>query len=51
MDFYKFLSQNSLYVVLFVVLIIWAGIYSYLFRLDRRLRRAEDQVEKHHHER
>lgn len=37
----EFLGQQPLYVVLLVVLIIWLGIYLYLFRLDNRLKKLE----------
>jgi CcmD family protein len=39
----EFLAQNPLYVVLVVVLAVWLGIYLYLFRLDRRVKRLEEQ--------
>ena len=38
---YQFLEQNSLYVVLLVVLMIWAGLFVYLFRMDRQLKKFE----------
>jgi len=36
-----FLGQQPLYVVLLVVLIIWLGLYFYLFRLDSRVKKLE----------
>jgi len=39
----EFLSQNQMFIVLIIVLLIWAGIVWYLTRLDRRLKRLEDQ--------
>ncbi len=38
---FEFLSQNPLYVVLLVVLVVWAGIFSYLLRLESRLKKLE----------
>jgi len=38
---YDFLQQNSLYVVLLIVLIGWIGIFFYLLRLDKRLKKIE----------
>jgi CcmD family protein len=38
-----FFAQNQLYVVMIIVLAIWFGLYIYLFRLDRRLKKLEDQ--------
>lgn len=37
----EFLSHNSLYIVLSIVLIIWTGIFSYLLRLDGKINRLE----------
>ncbi len=34
---YSFLDQHSLYVVLIIVLVIWLGIFIYLFRLDKKV--------------
>lgn len=36
-----FLIQNSIYVVLIIVLIIWTGLFIYLFRLDKKLSELE----------
>ncbi|MEK7250191.1 MAG: CcmD family protein [Bacteroidota bacterium] len=38
----EFLSQNSLYIVLIVVLVVWLGIFGYLNRIDSRLRKLEN---------
>ena len=38
---YDLLVQQPMYVVLTVVLVVWLGIYVYLFRLDSRLKRLE----------
>lgn len=37
----EFFIQNSIYVVLVIVLIIWSGIFVYLLRLDRKLTELE----------
>jgi CcmD family protein len=44
----NFLQQNSLYIVLIIVLIVWLGIFSYLTVLDNRLKRIErnEEIEK-----
>ncbi len=42
----EFLSQNSLYIVMLVTLVVWFGIYGYLFRIERRIRDLEKQVKK-----
>jgi len=38
---YDFLSHNSLYLVLIIVLIGWLGIFLYLFRLDKKVTKIE----------
>jgi CcmD family protein len=40
---YEFFTKQSLYVVLVVVLIIWAGIAYYLFRLERSVKQLEQE--------
>jgi hypothetical protein len=41
-----FRSNGKIYVVIAVILVIFAGIIAYLIRLDRKISR----VEKNHHE-
>jgi CcmD family protein len=41
-----FLAQNQLYIVMIIVLAIWLGIYTYLFRLDGRVKKLESQIRK-----
>jgi CcmD family protein len=38
---YQFLEQNSLYVVMGIVLIIWIGIFIELIRLDKKITKIE----------
>ena len=40
------LSQDKLYVVLAVVLVVWAGILFLLVRTDRRLARVERELDR-----
>ena len=42
----EFFAQNALYVVLFVVLVIWAGILFYLYRIENRMKKLEERVGK-----
>jgi CcmD family protein len=37
----EFLSQNTLYIVLIISLMIWAGIAFYLFRIDNKITKLE----------
>ena len=39
----QFLSQNAIYIVMIIVLIVWAGIFSYLFSLDKRIKKIEKE--------
>ncbi|HZY10613.1 MAG TPA: CcmD family protein [Bacteroidota bacterium] len=43
---FNFLSENSLYIVLIIVLVCWIGIFFYLIRLDRKLSNLEKQMKK-----
>ncbi len=39
----KFLHDNSLVLVMIVVLIIWFGIFSYLWKLDKKVKKLEER--------
>ncbi len=41
---YSFLVQNSIYVVLIIVLIIWGGISFVLLSLDKKVTNLEKKV-------
>ena len=43
---YEFLSQNQMYIVLCVTLLIWIGIVWYLIRLDKKIGQIEKQLKK-----
>ena len=43
---FELLNQNSLFVVLAIVLVVWLGIYLYLFRIEGRIKRLEKQAGK-----
>ncbi|HMN24936.1 MAG: CcmD family protein [Ignavibacteriaceae bacterium] len=40
----QFLSQNAIYVVMIIVLIVWVGIFGYLFSLDKRIKKVEKEM-------
>ena len=42
----SFFQQNQMYVVLVVVLLIWAGIVFYLWRIDRKVHTLEKHMKK-----
>lgn len=39
----KFLLDNSRVLVMLVVLIIWIGIFGYLWKLDKKVQKLEQQ--------
>jgi len=41
MNLYDFLENNSLYIVLLIVLIIWVGIFGYLLSMGRQVNKLE----------
>jgi len=43
---YDFLTENALYVVLLIVLVIWFGIYTYLYKLEGKLKHLEELSKK-----
>lgn len=43
---FEFLNQNPLFVVLTIALVVWLGIYLYLFRIDGKLKKLEKQTHK-----
>ena len=42
----EFLNQNALYIVLIIALVVWLGIYSYLFRIDGKVKKLEQHLQK-----
>jgi CcmD family protein len=42
-SFYSFLEKNSYYVVLIITLLIWLGMFFYLFRIDKKIQKIENQ--------
>ncbi|MCB0748210.1 MAG: CcmD family protein [Ignavibacteriae bacterium] len=43
-NLFGFLENNSIYIVLFIVLTIWAGIFTYMNSLDKRLKEIEIEL-------
>jgi CcmD family protein len=39
----EFLEKNSYYVVLIIMLIIWAGIFAYMMSMDKRVKKLEQK--------
>jgi len=41
---YNFLQNNAIYIVMIIVLIVWVGIFFYMFALDKRLKSIEKEI-------
>jgi len=41
---YNFLQSNAIYIVMIIVLIVWVGIFLYMFALDKRLKSIEKEI-------
>ncbi|MDQ3020202.1 MAG: CcmD family protein [Bacteroidota bacterium] len=40
---YDFLEANSMYIVMLIVLIIWIGIFGYMWNLDKKVKKLEKE--------
>jgi CcmD family protein len=40
----SFLSNNAIYIVMIIVLIVWAGIFFYMISLDNRIKSVEKEL-------
>lgn len=43
---YGFLERNSLYIVMFIVLTVWFGIFLFLFNMDKRIKSIEKEIKE-----
>ena len=41
---YQLLDKNAIYIVMIIVLIVWIGIFLYLYNLDKRIRNVEKEM-------
>jgi len=39
-----FLQNNAIYIVMIIVLIVWVGVFLYLWNLDKRLKNIEKEI-------
>lgn len=44
--FFGFLESNSIYIVMFIVLVVWFGIFLFVFNTDKRLKVIEKELSK-----
>ena len=42
----EFLRNNSIFIVLFIVLVVWTGIFTFLFNTDKRLKKIEEELKE-----
>lgn len=47
---YSFLQNNAIYIVMIIVLIVWAGIFFFMLALDKRLKNVEKELIGDKHE-
>ena len=40
---YNFLQNNAIYIVMIIVLMVWAGIFFYMLALDKRIKNVEKE--------
>jgi len=40
----EFLEKNAIYIVMIIVLIVWIGIFLYLWNLDKRIKNVEKEL-------
>jgi len=43
---YEFLANHALYIVMIILLIIWAGISGFIFSLDRKVAKLESLIKE-----
>jgi CcmD family protein len=44
--FLGFLESNSIYIVMFIVLVVWVGIFLFILNTDKRLKAIEKELSK-----
>jgi CcmD family protein len=44
--FLGFLEKNSIYIVMLIVLVVWAGIFIFLLNTDKRLKAIEKELKE-----
>ncbi len=42
----EFLSENSIYIVFLIILVIWLGIFLFMNSMDKRLKEIKKEVEE-----
>ena len=47
---FSFLEKNAIYIVMIIVLIVWLGIYLFLWRLDKRVTVIEKELKEKENE-
>lgn len=48
--FLSFFEANSIYIVLFIALSIWIGLFGFLLSLDKRIKKIETELKEFNNE-
>jgi len=43
---YSFFDHNSIYIVMVILLVIWFGVYAFLWSTDKRLKEIEKEIKE-----
>ncbi|MCX7798450.1 MAG: CcmD family protein [Melioribacter sp.] len=41
-----FLEKNSIYIVMFIVLVVWIGIFIFIWNTDKKLKEIEKELKE-----
>jgi CcmD family protein len=42
-SFIELLDKHSIYIVLIIALIIWIGLFAYIFKVDKKIKNLEEK--------
>lgn len=41
---FNFLENNSIYIVMLIVLLVWLGIFTFVYTLDKKVKKLEERI-------
>lgn len=41
---FNFLENNSIYIVMLIVLLVWLGIFTFVYNLDKKVKKLEERI-------
>lgn len=47
---FNFLTENSIYIVMIITLLVWAGIFLYIFNIERGIKKIEKLISEKENE-